>query len=587
MFVKLNLFCNFASMKDTLPEIIKKNDNLRRLLLTQEGGIMKYLAEHLDANGTARLFSDYQELCAEIFFERNKWDLNKVWEGENMRKAALGYEHLSKEVQYQTALKCALSEMPSEVVEIVEDFNEQYLTYAYNQNRKRWYPNGMTPQDIYRETIGLYRGNGFAWRCMNIILKEYHAKGHVVKTTSGIYTEFQIRQYVKQLTHGIFSQLRQAVAEMLEGKTNEQCRQMAISTLRFVRAFSQMIYCDEMVAHSRDVGLYDYANQREVDGKWLQEVADNAMFKEFAAKVKNHSMQFYFAYFISLLKDLGRIWAAQLLVRGIDMQDLEKEECCILQPSDSHLYYIDKYYTDDLPTQFCVADNYQADSLLKGMGRERNIESDDEVVDKKENENILDEKATPGNGIKQVVTDFESVSNEMENVSSPWNDSLDSIFDEKVNPQEIFKALKSNIPDKKLLGRPQHYVSFRILKILEYVKFNTTEKDYLKWINLHFNRGWSNDDALKFRINNKSEFDKFHPSKWKSIDTKSKINESYYNYAIDLKNAFTQTIENGNRVDDSDSFEHLKDRPRFLSNAYEVDNDKYFVKDEDYINNGK
>lgn len=382
MFEKSNIFSNFANMRNTLPEIIEQNKSLRQLLLAQEGGIMKYLAEHLDANGTAKLFSDYQELCAEIFFERNKWDLNKTWEGDDMKKAALGYEHLSKEVQYQTALKCALSEMPSEVVEIVEDFNEQYLTYAYNQNRKRWYPNGMTPQDIYRETIGLYRGNGFAWRCMNIILKEYHAKGHVVKTTSGIYTEFQIRQYVKQLTHGIFSQLRQAVAEMLEGKTNEQCRQMAISTLKSVRAFSQMIYCDEMVAHSRDVGLYDYANQREVDGKWLQDVADNAMFKEFAAKVKKHSMQFYFAYFISLLKDLGRIWAAQLLVRGIDMQDMEEEECCILQPSDSHLYYVDKYYTDDLPTQFCVADNYQADSLLKGMGHGRNIECILRVKDK-------------------------------------------------------------------------------------------------------------------------------------------------------------------------------------------------------------
>ena len=382
LFVKLNLFCSFANMRNTLPEIIEQNKSLRQLLLAQEGGIMKYLAEHLDANGTAKLFSDYQESCVEIFFEKNKWDLNKTWEGDDMKKAALGYEHLSKEVQYQTALKCALSGMPSEVVEIVEDFNEQYLTYAYNQNRKRWYPNGMTPQDIYRETIDLYRGNGFAWRCMNIILKEYHAKGNVVKTTSGIYTEFQIRQYVKQLTHGIFSQLRQAVAEMLEGKTNEQCRQMAISTLRSVRAFSQMIYCDEMVAHSRDVGLYDYANQREVDGKWLQEVADNAMFKEFAAKVKKHSMQFYFAYFISLLKDLGRIWAAQLLVRGIDMQDMEEEECCILQPSDSHLYYVDKYYTDDLPTQFCVADNYQADSLLKIMGRNRNVECSLQVIDK-------------------------------------------------------------------------------------------------------------------------------------------------------------------------------------------------------------
>ena len=63
LFGKSNLFRNFANMRNTLPEIIEQNKSLRQLLLAQEGGIMKYLAEHLDANGTAKLFSDYQESC--------------------------------------------------------------------------------------------------------------------------------------------------------------------------------------------------------------------------------------------------------------------------------------------------------------------------------------------------------------------------------------------------------------------------------------------------------------------------------------------------------------------------------------------
>ena len=58
-------------MKQTLPDYIKENEALRKILLAQEGGIMKYLAEHLDANGTAELFSGYQDHCVDIFFEKN------------------------------------------------------------------------------------------------------------------------------------------------------------------------------------------------------------------------------------------------------------------------------------------------------------------------------------------------------------------------------------------------------------------------------------------------------------------------------------------------------------------------------------
>jgi len=187
---------------------------------------------------------------------------------------------------------------------------------------------------------------------------------------------------------------------------------------------------------------------------------------------------------------------------------------------------------------------------------------------------------------KQVVTDIENVEKEIKKTSLSWDDSFDFIFNKKVKPQEIYNALKDAIPDTKLLGRPQHYVSFRILKILKYVKSDTTVKDYLKWINLHFNYEWSSDNDLKFRINNKKEFDKLHPSKWKSINTKSNIEKQYYNYAIRLKNTFTKTIENGKEVDNSESFEHLKDWPIFLSKATLVI-DKYLVNDEDYINNGK
>ena len=70
---------NFVVMRQTLPDYIKQNDELRQILLAQEGGIMKYLAEHLDANGTAELFNGYQDHCVEIFFEKNRRRGESPW----------------------------------------------------------------------------------------------------------------------------------------------------------------------------------------------------------------------------------------------------------------------------------------------------------------------------------------------------------------------------------------------------------------------------------------------------------------------------------------------------------------------------
>ena len=366
-------------MRQTLPEIIKQNEELRRTLLAQEGGITKYLAEHLDANGTASLFLDYQNHCMGIFFEKNKWDTRVVWEGDDMRRAALGeMEHLWRELRFQSALKSQLTGMPEEVVERVIDFTDQYLTYAYKQNRQRRYPKGMTPTDIYQELIGSYSAMGHAYKCMEIILREHKADGALEKSESELFTEFLIRQYSGLLTLGMLSQLRQAVAEMLEGKSDEQCRQMAIDTMKQVRGFSQEIYSatkvdslrhlassvkDEQLKHK----YMEQADQHERDGEWLRDVAQRAVLEEYSAKVKTHSMRFYFADFVNLLKDVGRIWAAQLLVRGIDMKVLEKGVCCILKPSDEPHYYVDRFYSDDLPGRYCVTNDEMAKKLLSIM----------------------------------------------------------------------------------------------------------------------------------------------------------------------------------------------------------------------------
>lgn len=359
-------------MKQTLPDYIKQHEDLRKVLLEQEGGIMKYLAEHLDADGTAELFHGYQDLCVEKFHERNKWDYGKVWEGEDMQRAALGeMEHLWKELRYVEALKPFLSKLSAEVAERIDWFTDLYLTYAYKQNRLRRHPNGMSDAEVYQEIIWMYHPQGLAYKCMELILQEHHAKEKVEKTDSDLLTEFLIRRWSDQLTLGAFAQMRKTVADMLRGKSDEHCRQMAIETMKKVRGFSQMIYTDVVVQHLREINVTNEANKRESDGEWLRYVAQHAVFEEFSSKhTKPYSLRYYFANFVNLLQDVGRIWAAQLLVRGIDMKKLETEVCCILKPEDSAHYYVDKCYIEDMPDQYCIANDEQAELWIKKMSQE-------------------------------------------------------------------------------------------------------------------------------------------------------------------------------------------------------------------------
>lgn len=368
-------------MKQTLPDYIKLHEDLRKVLLAQEGGIMKYLAEHLDANGTADLFSSYQDHCVDIFFEKNKWGYYKVWEGDDMRRAALGLdEHLRKEVNYYTVLKPQLATIEDGVLERIDWFVDLYLTHAYRLDRKRRFPEGQTDTEVYREVIDLYSGLGLASKCMNLILREHHASHKMERTEEDIWTDFMIRQWSDLFTLGAFAQMRNAVAEMLVGKDDIQCRQMAIDTMEKLRGFSQKIYTDVVVNHLREMGYTKDADQRERDGEWLREVSERAVLEEFSDRNKPYTMRYYFASFVNILKDVGRIWAAQLLVHKTDMKILEQEVSCILNPTDSLRYYVDRYYSNDLPGRYCISNDHQAEEKIKGLLTKKNKGNDNKPI---------------------------------------------------------------------------------------------------------------------------------------------------------------------------------------------------------------
>jgi len=495
-------------MKPTLPELIKQNENLRNILLSQEGGIMKYLAEHLEANGTAELFNDYQNYCVDFFFEKNKWDLLNVWAGDEMRMAALGDNHLRKELGFQSSLKTQLIDMPKDYSNTVLDFTEQYLAWAYKQNRRRWHPNGMSNSDIYQEVIGMFSTRGLAYGCMTIILGDHYTNGKVKKDKDDQWTEFLIRQWSDQLTLALFGKMRQAVADMLVGKSNEQCRQMAIDTMDNLRNFSQKIYPDAYVKHLRQINYSEEADRRGRDGEWLRNEANNGIREAFMDHIKTHSIRFYLANFINIFNEVGRIWAAQLLVHGVDLKELEKTESCILNPINTPRYYVDKYYSNDLPALYCISNIDVAEYYLKKLGH------------RKTRENYL----LPASDIKE---------DELRNkLSKAYNILTEEGFiDRNKTTQICFIEVLMNNTNKKIvwLKDPKHTILTTLFKVFlgkskkySYKAIMTINKggSYAVFIKHHFVD--ENSVPINFKTNG-------HEVGIKEIETMDRIIRAIYN----------------------------------------------------------
>ena len=171
-----------------------------------------------------------------------------------------------------------------------------------------------------------------------------------------------------------------------------------------------------------------------------------------------------------------------------------------------------------------------------------------------------------------------------------WDDTFDFIFDEKIKPREVKKAIET-VKSEKIKDRRFYYVSFRILKVLKWIPIDTLESDYLKWINCHFECGWEKNKnqkkAFLFNLEGTVKvLDDLHPSEWKDDSLYGKLGEHYRLLALSFKNNFTVTIVNGKPVADSESYEHMKDRVEFLSGARDV-HGLLWAPDEAYINDGK
>ena len=113
----------------------------------------------------------------------------------------------------------------------------------------------------------------------------------------------------------------------------------------------------------------------------------------------------------------------------------------------------------------------------------------------------------------------------------------------------------------------------------------------MQWVNLHFNCGWGsfkeNKNRFYFNLEDSSKNLKVqHPSEWNESTMYARKGIVYHQLAFDVKNTYTVVVDNGIILEDSDSFEHLKDRVEFLAGAREV-HGLFWTPDEAYINDGK
>ena len=384
-------------MKQTLEEYIRQNRKFRQLLLKHNYGILKYWAEHSDMDFDADLFNDYEKQIVEDFLQANKQTREyRSLPTDKLREKSLEWYYWAKgtELKLLVALKSDLNAIDEELFENLLNYVERYMADAYKESHRYKYPEGIPPKVFYYEVIEKYTILGPALDCLDCVLREYRGKDvHIspsfafksyfasteklpeLKELCDLQTEFDSRMFVDIfIKEGGYRKLRQAVKEIIESRTQhltkeesrEECRKLAKEDMQKFHRFAQLVNGDTFPVENSDrKGTIPLTTPEE--RHWL----NNIMHDNFPAGTgtqKLTDMDRHFCYFLSILQNIGKIWAAQLLVHGIDMKELEKETGVILSRDSNSLYYVDRIPNDNR-CDCCINNWSEAKELLKKINR--------------------------------------------------------------------------------------------------------------------------------------------------------------------------------------------------------------------------
>ena len=384
-------------MKMKLENYIREDKGFRQVLINQKAGILKYWAEHPDSDFDTDLFDSYENEIVKTYLQANNQNRTiRSLPVDKINEKSLDWYHQSKgsELRLLVAMKSELIARSEDLYEQVFNYIEIYMTDAYKESRRRKYPKGILPQDFYKEVIEKYGPFGLSLDCLEKVLQEYRGKAvHITvkhfflanivhsgespewEEVNNLQIDFDIRMFIDSYhADGGYRKLRQAVKEMINNSTKNLteeesrtvCRNMAKDEIWKVNQFTRWVNNETYPMEKTEEGkLIPLISPEE--RHWLH----NIMYENSPAATgaqRLTTMDRYFCSFIFILENIGKIWAAQLLVHGIDMKELEKETGVILSRNPAFLYYVDRF-VDDQRGDCCVYDYAEAKNLLAKVRR--------------------------------------------------------------------------------------------------------------------------------------------------------------------------------------------------------------------------
>lgn len=166
---------------------------------------------------------------------------------------------------------------------------------------------------------------------------------------------------------------------------------------------------------------------------------------------------------------------------------------------------------------------------------------------------------------------------EPELVEESYNDSMDKIFDKRVNP----KAVKKTLDTITTYAKDKHtfwFVTMQVLKYLRWIPDNTKTADLLRWASLQYHLGWTSKRQLSFSdIGGESGkvIKDTDITQWHQITEKEfRDIQKYRNFSMLLKITFVHIIVDNKEQKTVTDFNTGKplDRVQFMKKANELIN---------------
>lgn len=166
-----------------------------------------------------------------------------------------------------------------------------------------------------------------------------------------------------------------------------------------------------------------------------------------------------------------------------------------------------------------------------------------------------------------------------EQAEAPYDDSMDRVFDTRVNPRAVKKALDCITTYAKNAHR-FWFVTMKVLIHLQWIPATTKTSDFLRWVNLQYQLGWTTKRHFSFSdIGGDSKYGKAIKdtdiTQWNHITEREfRDIKKYRNFALLLKTTFVYVIVDGREQTTVTDFNTGKplDRVQFMKKANELIN---------------